>query len=1289
MGGLQMSRITCIFFLFILAIVLNVNSQVPHTISQDYKALLKLIRSKEFRSAIFQAKATIAKRPTFSKAYEQLALAYIGVNRADDGIAYFNLLKSNENQRASSLLGCAIIEKEQDNCRSALTYLRQVIDLDPAMPEPYLHIVNCYSSIDSLNAAFDYLAFVQNNDSMNAAVYLGLGFAYNSLKQPEKAHEMFDKCIAIDSSIVNAYYHNGNAIHALGRIDDSFVMFKIGLKKAIETHDIDMQAALTGNLANTYYEQGQYTLAIEHHEKAIQLAELTNDQSLKMYQLSNMSSPYKNMGQPQKAIDLLNQAQDIAIERGDSTFLATILSNKSASFVDMGKNLDAIPVGEEALKLAVDQADSSLVASTLMNLGCAYGNTAQFEKGLSCLHRAMAIRKIENNLVQVCGLMKNMANIYREIGEIQVSIDTMRSAVSIAKKSNMKRVELNAIGSLGYALTGQGIYDEAIQCFKRALVLSDSLGEVRSRGTYLGNIGIIYKIWGDLSIGLDYLNQALKADLAVSEMRGVTRHYINRANIYETRGDYINALSDNTKAMGLADSLGIQHYMPTILSNRAALYDKLGDNDAALEYFQNALALVQKLKATTYEASILANMGTLRDKMGQDSLALENFTKSLQIAKQTTNVKDQVTALDNIANIYIKRGNYSKAEQINQEALNLAINTSDKSQEACLNITRGTIFQEKAETQNAEQCYKAALDIAKQLGSYVLENAALRKIAALEADQKRYEHAIKLYDNAIQNIESIRGNLEKQSYRSSFMQENIKVYEELVILLIKLGRFEDAYNYLQRFRMRSFLEILSPNQIDYSEGITPELHEQLKDVELGLCHIYEKIALESQQLEKNDVALKALSNNLAILQEKHQKVWNEIKFDFPNYAQMKGKSKPIRIEQVKAMLNSDEIIVEYFVSSAVMAAWIIQKDKVKIQILDADYSEILNSILDLREPFEQAKRGEITNLTDVSFDMDRSHQLYKSIFQPIEDLLSTKKHVIIVPDGILYYLPFEALVTNIVDKKNDKNVIFSEYRNASYLIEKYSFSYLPSTALMEIKKRDCTQSDSNINLVAFGRPDYGPFALHQSSHQTSYAANLKNIMHKQNATLFFSDLESKDAETVSRIMKPSLLFTGANATESRFKELAQNTKHVYLSTHALIEESRPMYSLLALAYETAEEQDGFLHAYEVYNLCLQADLVTLSACETGLGQLSRGEGFIGMTNAFLYAGASSLLVSLWSVDESTSELMEPFYSALEKNQEKAKALRDAKRKLMKMTKNRISFSHPFLWAPFILVGEWR
>ncbi|UCE20631.1 MAG: CHAT domain-containing protein [Gemmatimonadota bacterium] len=181
----------------------------------------------------------------------------------------------------------------------------------------------------------------------------------------------------------------------------------------------------------------------------------------------------------------------------------------------------------------------------------------------------------------------------------------------------------------------------------------------------------------------------------------------------------------------------------------------------------------------------------------------------------------------------------------------------------------------------------------------------------------------------------------------------------------------------------------------------------------------------------------------------------------------------------------------------------------------------------------------------------------------------------------------------------------------------------------------------------------------------------------------------EEIHEITRIMKPSQKFLKGQAKEEFFKQDAEEFEIIHLATHGILEEKQPLYSRIILAQDDDPAEDGFLQTFEIFNMDLKADLVVLSACETGLGELSMGEGLIGLTRAFLYAGVQSVIVSLWSVEESTSQLMKHFYQNLKDGMNKTEALRQAKIKLIHTREEGLSYAHPFLWAPFVLVGDWK
>lgn len=291
--------------------------------------------------------------------------------------------------------------------------------------------------------------------------------------------------------------------------------------------------------------------------------------------------------------------------------------------------------------------------------------------------------------------------------------------------------------------------------------------------------------------------------------------------------------------------------------------------------------------------------------------------------------------------------------------------------------------------------------------------------------------------------------------------------------------------------------------------------------------------------------------------------------------------------------------------------------------------------------------------------------LYKHLLQAAEPYLSKKSQLVILPDGILHYIPFEVLICKEPSDGNDK-----AYGKLSYLGKKYPISYGQSASvyhsLIENRSASSVPSEGLKELVAFGDPVYlDKFKrLEYSGEEVSTIAAL---------------FPEESAET----------FLQERASEENVKkdQLLSKYRHIHFATHGVMDERTPENSSLVLSQENLSTEDGFLEASEISSMELKAELAVLSACQTGLGKLIRGEGMIGLSRSFMYAGVPSVVVSLWSVsDKSTNILMERFYTNLiEKGVNFAEALYLARISMIKDER----FAHPFYWAPFVLTGDWQ
>ena len=1284
------------YFLTLIAISYPcvIHAQVPDRLKNPYWDLVRLNNSNQYQTAILQGKILVAQEPQFSHAYAQLATAFEKAERIEQGLAYFDSLRQASPDNPYVHYTIAVLEKSRKNFEKAIGSLKICIKLKPKYERAYFLMVNVADSLRDLEIPRSYFRSLLQEDSLNAAAHYGLGCISQSKKEWADGANEFAKAIEINPELVHAYYLKG-LMHANQRdYQKALETWNKGTDVAARLNDIELQGMMTGTAGTAYHELRRWQEAIANLEKALQIARDLGDRKQEEKHLSSLAAPYAGLGKPKKALELYREALAIARGINDRESEETVLGSMSSICNTLSAYSESIRYGTTALKMAEARGDSGAVAKYCLSLAGAYGPQAQYELALQYSQRALNIRQNEagGDRKSIVSILNNMGMAYKEMGDIPKAIETFDRALTIARAISNPRSEMLILGNLGYAYSGLSEYSKADDYFHQALDIAEQTNDLGAKGLHLGNIGVNLKKWGNFTKALRYMQEALDIHRQIPSPRDMVRHYANMANIYEIRGDYVQALDLEKKALAISDSIGTRSYTVFILRNLGVAYEKIGDFEEALRYCERALKLAREIPVKESLSSIHLSMGVVHENKGNDRKALQKFKESLQSAQGVGNQEDEIAALTAIGDIHARKKQYSNALKYYNEALTLAKNIGQKNQEGRLYLNMGTVHLEKGDLPTALPFFEKALNEGTQMDAFDLSYESLGGIAAVEAKQKRYDEAIEHYDQAIEKIESVRERLRIESYKTTFMESKISIYESIITLLIRLKRFEDAYEYLQRFRARSFLDILSPERIDITEGISTERFERYRFWEQKLRETYERLGNEYDKSEarRDRRLVAALADSLQKIRQEHEKILDEIRLHHPRYAELTGITQPLSLQDVqRKVVQSGMTVLEYFVGPEAVAAWVIQSDTFYCEVLQTKRGELGKMVEQLRQPFKDVKEGKTRNFFDVSFDLKLAQRIYERIFQPIEKHLAKNNQLLIVPDGILHYLPFEALVTRIEKKPHDPQVHFSRYENAHYLIEKYPIAYAPSASISALERSVGESKKEAVGqLLAFGNPDYGRFKEIVPGDEHKYPTVVTMSL-KMSKGLILAPLSDRDVREVSKIMQPATVFLDKEATEDRFKENAARFPDVYVSSHAIVDESRPLYSLIAFAQDDDPKEDGFLHTYEVFNLHLNADLVTLSACETGLGKLSRGEGFVGLTHAFLYAGARSVLVSLWSVDESTSRIMKDFYQNLKKGMTKTEALRQAKMKLIKTRDNGISFSHPFLWAPFVLVGAER
>lgn len=480
------------------------------------------------------------------------------------------------------------------------------------------------------------------------------------------------------------------------------------------------------------------------------------------------------------------------------------------------------------------------------------------------------------------------------------------------------------------------------------------------------------------------------------------------------------------------------------------------------------------------------------------------------------------------------------------------------------------------------------------------------KIARTEGQDKITEALLR---EAVDVIEKQRSSIRSEAGRIGYVGDKQAVYHELITLMVDGNRPEEAFEYVERSKARALVDLLASNKEFDTSKDKEQVASMLKEIET--------IETEGKALDVSSLAADKINER----NTRSVQIKEKIKTIAPELSSLIAVSIP-HSSEIQSYINNDETLVEYYYHGEEIYAFVVTKNVLKAVNLDGQ--NLVNVIGQFRKLLEDPKSQQYLEL---------SQKLYQRLIKPIEYLINAQK-LIIVPHGVLHYLPFNAL--------NSGN---------SYLIDKYSVSYLPSSSIMKFLKQRKTQEAKNA--LIFGNPDLG-----DPKYDLKYA--------------------EEEAVTISKGFPHAKVLIRKEATKTAFKKFGSQFDYIHFATHGQFESDAPLNSGLFLAKDS--ENDGVLSVNELYSIRLNADLITLSACETALGKINPGDDVVGITRGFLFAGSNSIVASLWKVDDmATSQLMTEFYSNLKKTN-KRDALREAQLAVKKQ------YEHPYFWAAFQLTG---
>jgi CHAT domain-containing protein/tetratricopeptide (TPR) repeat protein len=805
-------------------------------------------------------------------------------------------------------------------------------------------------------------------------------------------------------------------------------------------------------------------------------------------------------------------------------------------------------------------------------------------------------------------------------------------------------------------------YEQAYQTARQALVLSQRRGDKRREARAANLLAIASLYTGRAGEAINYFKQTwLTAD--ETSLGPIQITALSRAGgLMLMGGRYADALFCFQQGLQLARQRKDRANEVRLLSRLGALYAETADYAKAIEHLQAALPLAQGLADRAAEATILRKLVMVEKGRGALETALQYAERALALTRQPLRSLAGLELLYHLGTVYAALDQQQKAAELFEQALQLARALQVPRPEAfILGDFAATQLKSGAATAARNSATQALALLRRNGGNKHLEARFCATLAEAQRALGQKEEALTSYREALATLEEARAlSIPTEVSRAGIVATRQQVFAGAIELLLSLARVEEAFEVAESYHARAFLDVLAEAGLDSVTELNPaqqaqedRLFEQISSIQKELWQP-EVTAEQEQRLQRQ---LSEAENALERFRLQQRRA-------DPRYARVKA-PQPLTYKRIAAeLLDAETALIEYVLSYHQSFAWIVFQGKVSFVRLPS--SKELTAAVAAYRTASASKVSSQTAAQAIAKLRAQNQQLYQKLFQPLEPHLTGARKLIIVPDGALAYLPFETLAGE------PKHAAAA----APYLIERFAISYAPSASALAAL-RALRQNAAANGIVAFGDPVYSKDES-ATANAIERGYDFRQLPYTRN-----------EVNGIAALFPPNerRVFLGAAAQEANLKaEPLSQYRYVHFATHALIDEERPARSGIVLSIAADSKEDGALQMAEVLRLKLNADLVTLSACRTGLGQLLKGEGIIGLTRAFLYAGAESVVVSLWNVNDiATATLMKAFYKNLQQGLSKDEALRQAKLALIRGQQP--AWRHPYYWAPFVLVGD--
>lgn len=964
---------------------------------------------------------------------------------------------------------------------------------------------------------------------------------------------------------------------------------------------------------------------------------------------------------------------------------------------------------EEAQRLWKDLGDLRQEAIALKHAGDVWEIITEWQMALSCYEKALAIYSQLHDLFGETEVVNALSSLCIARGAYQEAVDIYLPAQKAVEDPYQWAKKLQNLGVAHFELNEM---QTAADYLNQALKLWELLRERAGQADTLLNLAYLNHAAKNLSAAEQYYQRSIESARNAEYPRGIATAYAAFGHLLNISGERQEAWDYYNQSLKISEGIGDVPVQCMAFEGIAYMYAGLGENDKAIDYYLKALALAERVSDLSLEGNVRGYLSDIYRKLGDHQNALQHSQEAVRVYRSISSEHGESYALASMGKALEALGKQKEADESYILALALSRKAGDRFLEGFLLDALGHLYHGWGRLQKSQEYYRQALSVARGANDSVQLSSTLYNLARLERDLGDIAHAIEHAGQSLEFTESLRVKTDSPELRGTYLASVQQQYELMIDLLMQQHKLHpseqlvaEALKISEQARARSLLDILTEAQADIREGVDSALLAE----ERSLQKLLNDRADQQMQLlkkERTQSEEDVLAEEIESIIVKYQEVQARIRSKSPHYAAL-TQPQPLTLSAIQqSVLDDKTLLLEYELGEERSYLWEVTSTTFKSHELPkrAEIEKRVRRVIELM--LERQNKLEETNAQYQQRVQSADAQFWKEaaalsriLLGPVSDKLASKR-LLIVAEGILQYLPFNALPKPQL-AGNDAA------RSLQPLIVDHEIVNLPSASVLGMIRKETEQRPLPPRMVAvladpvFGaddpriradvskmQPAGDPPLASRNSANTLLQSNISG-MEEGFPRLLATRYEADSIMAmVSEGMGWKLLGFNANRAAASEPKLGQY-KYVHFATHGRLNDEHPELSSLVLSLydEQGRSQDGYLRLHDIYNLKLPVELVVLSACNSALGKEVRGEGLVGIVRGFMYAGAKRVVASLWKVDDdATAALMERFYTyMLQDGKSPATALHMAQLELSKKKQ----WQAPYYWAAFVLQGEWN